>query len=66
MSDLVTLREWKELPPKAQGYAWYMQAELRGSELKGQKNPYELGTKAYMAYEDGVFRATLEAQDSEE
>lgn len=63
---LITLSQWRELPPKTQGYAWYMQAELPGSELKAQKNPYAPGTAAYRAFEDGVFRGVLEAQDSEE
>lgn len=63
---LITLSEWKELPPKTQGYAWYMQAEWPDSELKGVKNPYPEGSDAHAAFEEGVRRGVLEAQDSEE
>jgi hypothetical protein len=64
--QLITLSEWRELPPKTQGYAWYMQAELPGSELKEQTNPYEIGTVACHDFNNGVQIAILEAQDSEE
>ena len=63
---LITLSEWRQLPPKTQGYAWYMQAEWPGSELKGEKNPYPDGSDAHVAFEEGVRRGVLEAQDSEE
>ena len=64
---LITLDAWKELPPKTQGYAWYMQAEWPGSELKDvKKNPYPEGSAAHAAFEEGVRRGVLEAQDSEE
>jgi hypothetical protein len=64
--DLITLSAWRELPPKTQGYALYMQAELPGSELKGQKNPYSPGTEAFHAFNNGAQVAILEAQDGDE
>lgn len=63
---LVTLTEWKRLPPKTQGYVWYMQAELPDSELKHERNPYPSGSFAYADFEEGVRRGVLDAQDSEE
>lgn len=67
MTRLVTLQEWQTLPPRQQGYVSYMQAELSGSELKNhQTNPYKSGTPAFRAFEEGVQRGVLEAQDSEE
>ena len=62
----ITLSEWRELSPKTQGYVWYMQAELPGSELKGEKNPYPEGSDAHAAFAEGVRHGVLEAQDSEE
>jgi hypothetical protein len=52
------------LPPKTQGYALYMQAELPGSELKGQANPYPPGSFAYDDFVEGERCAVLEVQDS--
>lgn len=66
VTELIPLTEWRAMPPKTQGYVWYMQADLPGSELKNERNPYEVGTPAYVAFEDGVQRGILAAQDSEE
>lgn len=63
---LLTLAEWRLLQPLTQGYALYMQAAHPGSELKDQKNPYPPGSVKYNAFEEGIRRAVLEAQDSEE
>jgi hypothetical protein len=63
---LITLSAWRELPPKTQGYALYMQGALPGSELKDATNPYPLGSFAHANFEEGVRRGVLEAQDSEE
>lgn len=65
-NELVTLSKWLRLSPQTQGYVWYMQAELPGSELKSKNNPYKAGTAAYAQFEEGVRRGILEAQDSEE
>lgn len=59
---LITLSEWRELPSKTQGYVWYTQAELPGSELKDQVNPYLSGTCAYDDFVDGARRAIIEVQ----
>ena len=63
---LITLAEWRRLKPDLQGYALYMQADLPNSELRGQHNPYEQDTDAYLAFCEGERRAVLAAQDSEE
>lgn len=64
--QLISLAEWRKMPPKTQGYALYMQAELPNSELKNQTNPYPEGSAAHRTFEAGVQAAVREAQDSEE
>lgn len=63
---LLTLVEWRLLQPLTQGYAIYMQANLPGSELKGQVNPYPLGSSEHNAFEEGIRRAVLEVQDGDD
>lgn len=63
---LITLKQYKTLDPKSQGYVCYVQADWPGSELKKhQKNPYKQGTKEHELWKEGQMRAVLEAQDSE-
>jgi len=66
MKALYTLEEWQTIPPVARGYVLYMQAELPGSELKGQTNPYAAGTANHELFRTGERRAVLEVQDGEE
>lgn len=63
---LITLKEWRELPPLQQGYALYMQSSWPTSELAKVENPYAANTPAWRAFRDGERRATLSAQDGEE
>ena len=44
----------------------WLDEEWPGSELKGQKNPYQEGSKESVEFERGQMEACLEAQDSEE
>ena len=63
---LVTLAEYQKLTPRVQGWVAYMEAEWPGSELKGNdSNPYPPG-RNHDEWDEGQFRATLAAQDSEE
>lgn len=66
MSELVTLKEWQGMKPRAQGFVFYMQADWPGSELKGAANPYAEGTGEYAEFCTGEQMGVLEAQDSEE
>lgn len=62
--QLVTLKEFKELSPRAKGYVVYMQAELPGSELHcEQGNPYLEGSREWEQFERGQQDAMLEVQD---
>lgn len=63
---LTTLAEWRDLDPRSQGYVLYMEAEHTGSELKGQKCPYNTFSAAYQQFKAGQLAAVLQAQDSEE
>lgn len=63
---LTTLAEYKKLPPTAQGFIVYMEADRPGSELKGQTCPYAEGTLERQAWEQGQARAVQYAQDGEE
>jgi hypothetical protein len=63
---LISLAEWKTLPPFDQGYVLYMQGSWPTSELAEQKNPYEEGTAKWKKFCEGEERAILSAQDSEE
>lgn len=66
MAALITLAAWRRLTPALQGYMRYMQADRPGSELHGQRCPYDLGTKEHRAFHEGERQAVLVAQDSEE
>jgi hypothetical protein len=66
VAPLVTLAAWKRLTPALQGYLLYMQGDRSGSELHGQRCPYERGTKEHRAFCEGERQAVLVAQDSEE
>ncbi len=63
---LVTLEHWKKLSPRQQGYFVYMQAELPGSELKGQKCPYDKSTPEFRWYVEGGEYAVRVMTDMEE
>jgi hypothetical protein len=63
---LVSLTEWKTLPPFQQGYVLYMQAAWPGSELRRAKNPYTEGSPRWRNFKAGEQRAMLNAQDGEE
>lgn len=60
---LISRREFDRLPPRAQGYAVYMQAEWPGSELRDMECPYRQGTDERTEWEIGENIAMLEAQD---
>ena len=63
---LITLAEWKKLPPFDQGYALYMQSSWPTSELAKAKNPYAEDSPKWIAFREGEQRATKSAQDGEE
>lgn len=63
---LVTLKEWRALPPFQQGYALYAQGSWPLSEIGDEKNPHAKGSAAWTAFRQGEQRAVLDAQDSEE
>jgi len=63
---LVTLEEWNKMPPKTQGYVFYMQAEWPESELKSKSNPYEKKSKEFNLFEEGEERAYIDVLDMEE
>ena len=63
---LISLREWRSLPPDQQGYTLYMQGSWPTSPLRGVKNPYARDTPAWNKFREGAQRAVLEAQDGEE
>lgn len=64
--SLITLKEWRKLPPFQQGYVLYAQGAWPRSEIKQEKNPHPRGSTAWTAFEQGAARAALAAQDSEE
>jgi hypothetical protein len=63
---LVSIAEWKALPPFDQGYLLYMQGEWPTSALVQEKNPYAEGTAQWEKFCEGERRAMMSAQDSEE
>jgi len=63
---LITLEEYEKMPPKAQGFINYMQADLPGSQLKGLHNPYPDGTTEANLWDEGQMMACLNVQDGEE
>lgn len=63
---LITLEEWRGLPPAQQGYALYMQGAWPTSEIAAEKNPYVEDSAEWSAFQQGEQRAVLEAQDGEE
>lgn len=63
---LMSLAEWRTLPPFDQGYILYMQGSWPMSELAQAKNPYKEGTAQWKKFCEGQERAVLSAQDSEE
>jgi len=63
---LITKAEWDALPPFSQGYVLYMQEEWPHSELKGLTNPYEPSSMESKKFDEGNFKAMLDAQDEEE
>lgn len=64
--ELVTREQWLKLRSYTQGYVFYMQAEHKGSELKGAEIPHAKGTHEYDEFMAGQQQACLDAQDSEE
>jgi len=54
------------MPPKTQGYVFYMQAEWPESELKSKSNPYEKKSKEFNLFEEGEERAYIDVLDMEE
>jgi hypothetical protein len=62
---LLTLEEFNALPPRSQGYASYMQAELPGSKLP-KKCPAGYGIKERHEWQTGERLAVLEVQDYDE
>jgi len=63
---LITLAEWKQLPPFDQGFLHYLQEAWPTSELKGEKNPYAKDSPEWSAFRQGAQRAMLDVQDGEE
>ena len=63
---LITLAEWKKLPPRGQGYLMYMQSSWPTSELAKAKNPYAAGSHKWAEFCEGEQHATRSAQDGEE
>ncbi len=63
---LITKEQWNRLSPKSQGYVYYLQADIPGSELKDVTNPYFAHTKQYRDFCEGERVAVLEVQDGEE
>lgn len=61
--ELITLATYKTLSPHTKGYVVYMQGELANSELKGQTNPYKIGTQEYKDWNAGQLAAVIECQD---
>lgn len=62
---LLTADEYARLTPKQQGYATYMQAEIKGSRIP-KKCPYEKGSRNADQFGEGQFIGVLEAQEGEE
>jgi len=63
---LITLAEWRALPPFRQGYMLYMQGAWPTSELAQAKNPYQEGTSNWTEFRNGEGRAMRDVQDGEE
>jgi DNA-directed RNA polymerase subunit RPC12/RpoP len=63
---LITLDEWRQMPPFRQGFTLYMQGSWPASELAKEKNPYTDGTPDWTEFCHGERRAMLDAQDGEE
>lgn len=63
---LLSRDEWRKLSPFRQGYVFYMQAEWPTSPLRGEQNPHVPDTSPWEEFGRGEWRATLEAQDSDE
>lgn len=63
---MITLQEWRNLKPFAQGYAVYWLGARDGSELVNVTNPYVVNSEEWCEYERGEQQACLDAQDSEE
>lgn len=63
---LVTLTEWRALPPFQQGSVLYAQGSWPRSEIGDQTNPHPKGSAAWTAFRQGEQRAMLAAQDGEE
>lgn len=63
---LITLAEWKKMPPYDQGYLMYMQSSWPTSELAEAKNTYAEGSAELFTFREGEHRATMSAQDGEE
>jgi len=63
---LITLEEWRKLPPFRQGYLLYMQGAWPMSEIMGQQNPYTEGSDEWGAFRQGEQHAVSDVQDSEE
>ena len=62
---LLTLEEFNQLTPQAQGYAVYMQAAWPDSPLKDE-NPYPAGTPEHLQFNNGSFAAMIDAQDDDD
>jgi hypothetical protein len=63
---LLTKERWDQLSPRTQGYNYYMQASLPGSELRDAVCPYPQGSKKAREYAAGEFTAMLDVQDGED
>jgi hypothetical protein len=62
---LLSLEEYNQLAPRAQGYACYMQAARPGSPIP-DRNPYPKGSPRFQEWADGAFEAMIEVQDADE
>ncbi len=63
---LISLADWRTLPPFQQGYTLYMQGAWPTSELTREKNPYGEGTPQWTKFRQGEQCAMRDAQDGEE
>jgi hypothetical protein len=60
--NLLSLEEYKQLSPYAQGYVSYMQASWEESEL-ADENPFKEGTKEFAEFNRGSHHAMIITQD---
>lgn len=63
---LTTMAEFLKLTPRQQGYTLYMEEMWPGSELKGWKAPYPMGSTSWAQFHSGQMAGVQVAQDSEE